>query len=349
MKKRHIVRLVFYPILFAVLAYLYISFQNTADLIIQKKGMHRAAQQPDMGEPGHGITSSIIRVNLKKSVYKLTEDIGPRSYMDMAALDNAAEYISDELSSYGYEILFQPHRVNATDYKNIYVEIKGSKEPEQVIVVGAHYDTVIGTPGADDNASGMAVLLELARLLTDLKPEKTLQFVAFTLEEPPFYRTKKMGSYKYAEKLKNNGRDLEGMICLESVGYYSEYKGSQFFPFSFFKWMYPDKGDFLMFVSNLSSKGFMNQVKSGFEKGSSLPVETISATSFVPGIDFSDHWSFWKHGFNAIMLTDTAFYRNPNYHTPGDRPETLDYERMEEVVLGLKTAVKELSRQKLHY
>jgi Zn-dependent M28 family amino/carboxypeptidase len=285
-----------------------------------------------------------IRDNLKKSVNKLAREIGSRGYLETEALKRAAGFIEEELKSYGYDVLYQPFTVDNTEYKNIYVEIKGSKEPEKVIVVGAHYDTVLGTPGADDNASGVAVLLELARLLTNIRPDNTIQFVAFTIEEPPFYRTKNMGSYKYAGKLKKEGRDVEGMICLESIGYYAESRGSQFFPFSFFKWIYPDRGDFLMFVSNLGSRGFMKRVQNGFKKGSRLPSETITASSFVPGVDFSDHWSFWKHGFDAVMLTDTAFYRNANYHAASDTPETLDYERMAEVVLGLKTAVEELAK-----
>jgi hypothetical protein len=343
MTKKNIGRLILYPIIIISTIYLYISFQNTADLIIHKKGMQKKAQKSDMKETIPMTPSSIIQDNLKKTIHKLAVEIGPRSYLDRIALDNAAEYISNELLSYGYEVSFQPYRVNDVDYKNICVEIKGSKEPKQIIVVGAHYDTVIGTPGADDNASGVAVLLELARLFADKKPDITVQFVAFTLEEPPFFRTKNMGSYKYAEKLKQAGRNIKGMICLESIGYYIDAPKSQFFPFSFFKWIYPDKGDFLMFVGNLGSRGFMKQVQEGFKKGTQFPYETITATSFVPGVDFSDHWSFWKHGFDAIMLTDTAFYRNANYHTAGDTPDTLDYRRIAEVVLGLKTAVEEMA------
>lgn len=341
MKKKNIGRLVFYPLFISLILYIYISQQNVLGLMQRDAG----SQRPHVEMPPLKIGKEAMEVrdNLKKSVHKLAGEIGSRGYLETEALAKAADHISKTLSSYGYDVLYQPFTVDNTEYKNIHVEIEGSKEPEKVIVVGAHYDTVLGTPGADDNASGVAVLLELARLLTKIRPDKTIQFVAFTIEEPPFYRTRNMGSYKYAEKLKKEGRKVEGMICLESIGYYDEREKSQFFPFSFFKWIYPDKGNFLMFVSNLGSRGFMKHVQEGFKKGTRLPYETISATSFVPGVDFSDHWSFWKHGYDAIMLTDTAFYRNANYHTARDTPETLDYERMAEVVLGLKAAVENIA------
>jgi Zn-dependent M28 family amino/carboxypeptidase len=213
-----------------------------------------------------------------------------------------------------------------------------------VLVIGAHYDTVEGTPGADDNASGIAGLLELARLFSERTFAGTIQFVAFTLEEPPFFRTRHMGSYIYAEKLNREGREIEGMICLESIGYFTDTPGSQYFPVSMLKWFFPNKGNFIAFVSNLRSRGLLNRSKNAFKKGSVLPVESLAALSIVPGIDLSDHWSFWEFGYNAIMVTDTAFYRNPNYHGAGDTPDTIDYRRMTEVVLGLKATIEELAQ-----
>ncbi len=340
MTKKNIGRLIFYPLLVLIFLYLFFSFQNIIKLMQGDIGRPKKSDVVDLhnfsGDP-------VIKNNLKKTVNILAKEIGSRDYLDTASLNKAADYISKEFSSYGYDVSYQTYSVNSIEYKNIHIEIKGGKVSEEVIVIGAHYDTVTGTPGADDNASGVAVLLELARLLADKKFDKTIQFVAFTLEEPPFFRTKNMGSYKYAEKLKQAGRNVQGMICLESIGYYLDNPKSQFFPFSFFKWIYPEKGDFLMFVSNLGSRGFMKYIQKGFKNGTDLPYETISATSFVPGVDFSDHRSFWKHGFDAIMLTDTAFYRNPHYHTAGDTPDTLDYERMAEVVAGLKRAVEGLA------
>ncbi len=210
-------------------------------------------------------------------------------------------------------------------------------------MIGAHYDTVAGTPGADDNASGVAALLELARLHKEESLDKTLQFVAFALEEPPFFRSKFMGSYVYAKNLSKEGKIIDGMICLESIGYFTDKPDSQLFPLPFFRFMYPTTGNFIAFVSNFHSKSFLNRAKTAFKNGTDLPVESISAFSLIPGIDFSDHRSFWKFGYNAFMVTDTAFYRNTQYHGAGDIPETLDYERMAKVVLGLKSAIEELA------
>ncbi len=283
-----------------------------------------------------------IQDNLKRSVYTLSKEIGPRDYLQMEALDRAAEYIVSELERYGYTVFFQPYEADGRTYRNIYAEIRGNLIPERILVIGAHYDTVTGTPGADDNASGVAGMLELARLLSKKSFNHTIQFVAFPLEEPPFFYTKKMGSYQYAKALHDRGKDLIGMICLESIGYFTDIKESQNFPFPVFRWFYPDKGNFIALVSNFQSKGFLDLIKEAFKKGTDISVESLSTFSIIPGIDFSDHRSFWKFGYNAIMVTDTAFYRNPNYHGAGDTAETLDYRRMAEVVLGLKSAIEEL-------
>ena len=152
-----------------------------------------------------------------------------------------------------------------------------------------------------------------------------------------------MGSYVYAGRLKQAGRDIEGMICLEMIGYFTDEPGSQFFPLPFMRWFYPDRGNFITLVSNIQSRGFLNRVKKAFKSGTDLRVESLSTLFIVPGVDFSDHRSFWKFGYNALMVTDTAFYRNPQYHGPGDIPEILDYDRMAEVVLGLKSSIEELT------
>lgn len=284
-----------------------------------------------------------IQDNLKKTVTTLSGEIGSRGYLQTDALEKSIDYITSELKSYGYSISVQSYELEGITYKNISAEIRGKKTPEKILVIGAHYDTVTGTPGADDNASGIAGLLELARLLNGRSFDSTVQFVAFTLEEPPFFRSKFMGSYVYAQALKERGEDVEGMVCLEMIGYFTDKPDSQFFPLSFFRWIFPNKGNFIMLVSNLQSRVFLNRVKDGFKKGTDLPLESISTLSVVPGIDFSDHRSFWKFGYDAIMVTDTAFYRNPNYHAAGDLPETLDYARMAEVVIGLKSATEKLA------
>ena len=332
-----------FPVITLTIAFLLFLFywqlsSNTSDKIaienhINNKEMSRASN----------ISKADIQNNLKKTVNILSKDIGSRGYLQIDALNKTADYITSEFSNYGYTVSFQPFEFEGKTYKNIIVEIKGRKTPGKILVIGAHYDTVMGTPGADDNASAVAGLLELARLLHSRPFDKTVRFVAFTLEEPPFFRSKRMGSYAYARSLKKKNEDLEGMICLEMIGYFTDKPESQFFPLSFFRGMYPDKGNFIILVSDLRSKSFLNRVKDGFKKGTDLPVESISTFSIIPGIDFSDHRSFWEFGYDALMVTDTAFYRNPNYHGAGDVPETLDYKRMTEVVLGLKSAIEELA------
>ena len=298
---------------------------------------------PEQEAGGRGNVGVQTQSNLERTVNILAKEIGSRGYLQTDALQKTADYIALELKRYGYSVFFQPYEVEGRVYKNIYAEIKGRKSPEKILVIGAHYDTVTGTPGADDNASGVAGLLEIARLLKDRSFEKTVRFVAFVLEEPPFFRSRFMGSYVYAKNLKEKGEDIEGMICFEMIGYFTDKPGSQFFPFSFFRWIYPDRGNFITFVSDFQSKDFLSRVKRGFKKGTDLPVESISTFSIIPGIDFSDHRSFWEFGYKAIMVTDTAFYRNPAYHTEGDVPETLDYVRMAKVVEGLKSAIEEMA------
>lgn len=284
-----------------------------------------------------------IRENLERTVRFLSENIGSRGYLQKDALNRAAEYIGSELSGYGYEVRTQPYDVDGVEYRNVFAIKKGLQSPDRVMVVGAHYDTVIGTPGADDNASAVAGMLELARLLKDAPLDMTIHFVAFTLEEPPFFRSRQMGSYVYAENLKKEGVNVEGMICLESIGYFTDRPESQLFPLPFFRIIYPTTGNFIIFAGNFGSKGFLGRAKEGFEKGTELPLETISAPSIIPGMDFSDHRSFWKFGYDAFMVTDTAFYRNPNYHTAGDLPGTLDFKLMSEVVLGLRSSIEKLA------
>jgi len=285
-----------------------------------------------------------IEKNLRKTVNFLAGETGSRGYLQLEALNRSAGYIKSELSSYDYIVSEQPYEVEGRIYKNIFAEIKGERNPEKILVVGAHYDTVTGTPGADDNASGIAGLLELARLLKESSPGKTVQFVAFTLEEPPFFRSRFMGSHVYARGLKEKRADVEGMICLEMIGYFTDRPESQMYPLPFLRWIYPKEGNFITLVSNLHSKDFLKRIKNAFIKGTDLPAESFSGLPIVIGVDFSDHRSFWHFGYNAVMVTDTAFFRNPQYHGIGDVPELLDYERMAKVVLGLKAAIEELSR-----
>lgn len=281
--------------------------------------------------------------HLIQTVAVLSGEIGSRGYRQTVRLNTAADYITSRLEQYGYEPSLHAYEFQGQSYRNISVEIAGSTSPEEIIIVGAHYDTVTGTPGADDNASGIAGLLELARHCRGRSFKRSVRLVFFTLEEPPLFRSKHMGSYVYAQRLKEKGENIRGMICLEMIGYFTNEPESQLYPLPFFRWFYPDRGNFIALVSNLRSRHFLNRVKAAFQKGTDLPVESLVAPFLVPGIDFSDHRSFWHFGYDAIMVTDTAFYRNPNYHGTGDVPQTLDYKQMARVVAGLTSVLKSLA------
>lgn len=284
-----------------------------------------------------------VQSNLIETVGFLSGRIGQRSYLDRENLNMTADYVEGIFRSFGCPARRQPFSYDGNTYYNIVVEMKGTEDTgEDILVIGAHYDTATGTPGADDNASGVAGLLELVRLSVSRPPRKTVRFVAFTLEEPPTFMTRNMGSYVYAKCLRDEGVNVFGMISLEMLGYYCDVKGSQYYPSSFFKLFYPEEGNFISFVGNLSSRSFTNKVKDSFRSVSLFPVRCLHGISIIPGVGFSDHRSFWKFGYSAFMITDTAFYRNPNYHSPGDTAETLDYKRMAELIKGLHKAVVKL-------
>jgi len=278
---------------------------------------------------------------LRHVVTVLAEEIGVRSIQDRDRLKRTADFISAELAAFGYEVVRQPFSYRGNAYENIVSEHRGASMPGKILVVGAHYDTVRTTFGADDNASGVAGLLGLARALVGTRLGKTIRFAAFGLEEPPVYRTRNMGSYHYARSLREQGENVEGMICLEMIGYFCDREGSQHYPLPVMNLRVPRAGDYIALVGNLRSRRFTKKMAEEFRKNADLPVVTLNAPAIVIGIDFSDHWSFGKFGYQAFMVTDTAFYRNPNYHAPSDLPGTLDYVRMAKVVEGITGAVKE--------
>ncbi len=287
----------------------------------------------------------ILRESIKRleeSVRYLSVEIGPRSYQDHEKLDRVAEYISGHFKEYGYYISEQPFSYRGKTYRNIIASSHGSNSDKEIIVVGAHYDTVVGSPGADDNASAVAGLLELARLMSITRAVPDVHFAAFALEEPPVFRTENMGSYHYARALKKSGRKVLGMICLEMIGYFVDRPHSQEFPLPFLDRRFPTEGNFIAAVGNRRSKKLTKTIRDGFKQGTDLPVFSLNALPLVIGIDFSDHWSFYKFGYSAVMITDTAFYRNPHYHMESDTYETLDYERMAKVVHGVRAAVERL-------
>jgi Zn-dependent M28 family amino/carboxypeptidase len=278
---------------------------------------------------------------LISTVKYLAEKIGERSYRDIKKLNKTAGFIEKTLLSYGLAVKRQTFVYEGNTYYNIIAEIKGADPAKDgILIIGAHYDTAVGTPGADDNASGVAGLLELAWLTAIQPPERTTRFVAFCLEEPPAYGTEHMGSYVYAKSVKDEGVKVLGMISLEMIGYFCEEEDCQEYPLTFLKWFFPKKGNYISFIGDLSSRALTRQVKNSFSKVANLPAESLNTFSSVSGVDFSDHRNFWMFGYKAFMITDTSFYRNPNYHEMEDTPEKLDYKRMSNLITGLHKVIR---------
>ncbi len=284
-----------------------------------------------------------IEAFLRKHVTTLAGDIGERNTLRYPALQRAEGYIADRFEKLGFQVREQPYLADGKRVANIVAELKGTRRPGEIVVIGAHYDSTAGSPGADDNASGVAALLELARLLRDAKPARTVRFAAFTNEELPFFQTGRMGSGVYAAEAGKRGENIVGMLSLESIGYYSDAPGGQRYPFPF-GLFYPDTGNFIGFVSNFSSSSLLRHTIGIFRKTTRFPSEGVSAPESIAGIGWSDHWSFWREGYQALMITDTALFRNPHYHEPTDTPEKLDYGRMARVVAGLGRVVEELAQ-----
>ncbi|HEX7287817.1 MAG TPA: M28 family peptidase [Candidatus Angelobacter sp.] len=265
-----------------------------------------------------------------------------RNLIAYQPLLNTAQYIEDKFKGFGYQVISQEYMVQMRKVRNLIVEIPGDARAKEIVVVGAHYDTVYDCPGADDNTSGLAALLELSRLFKDSHPARTLRFVAFVNEEPPWFQTENMGSWIYAKEAHKQEEKIVSMLSLETIGMYSDAEGSQQYPEGF-KRLYPSKGNFIAFVGDLSSHALVRQAVGAFRATNSLPSEGSSAPAWISGVGWSDHWSFWQEGYPAIMVTDTAPFRNGNYHEPSDKPETLDYDRMARAVRGLKGVVTDFA------
>jgi Zn-dependent M28 family amino/carboxypeptidase len=258
------------------------------------------------------------------------------------ALEAAAQYIERALSGAGYAVSSQHFDSGAGEVRNIEVEVPGGARADEIVLVGAHYDSVLGAPGGNDNGSGVAAVLELARQFKSAQPARTLRFVAFVNEEPPFFKSGQMGSRVYARRSKQRGENIVAMFSLETIGYYSDRPGSQRYPFPL-GFFYPSTGNFIAIVSNLSSRALLHEVTASFRRHAGFPSEAVAAPAFIPGVDWSDHWSFWKEGYPALMVTDTAPYRYPYYHTAQDTPDKVDYERTARVVSGLHSVLREFA------
>jgi Zn-dependent M28 family amino/carboxypeptidase len=280
---------------------------------------------------------------IRRHVETLALDIGERNLWRYAALMRAAEYIEAEFAVSGYSPTRQTYQVSRLPVSNIEVVLPGEAAPDEAIVVGAHYDTVSGSPGANDNGTGVAALLELARRFARRPLRRTLRFVAFVNEEPPFFQTAEMGSVVYASAARARGDRIAGMLSLETMGYYSSETGSQQYPAPELSGLYPDIGNFIGFVANEASRALLESASRAFIGTTSLPLRGAALPEALPGTGWSDHWSFWQAGYQAMMVTDTAPWRYPHYHTAEDTPDKLHFDSLVDVVNGLEGVVEALA------
>jgi hypothetical protein len=284
---------------------------------------------------------SVDPARLNAHVARLASDFAPRDYKRLWNLNKCADYIKSEFSLSGGAVSEQTYEIGGNVYRNIIVMF--GPETNSRIVVGAHYDGCGDTPGADDNASGVAGLIELAHLLGRTELKQQIELVAYTLGEPPFFRTANMGSARHARRLRENGVGLEGMLCLEMIGYYSDEPNSQRFPSLLLRLFYPDTGNFIGIIGSYGDRALVKKTKTAMKGATDLPVYSMCASRSFPMIDFSDHLNYWNEGYTAAMITDTAYMRNLNYHSSRDLPETLDYDRMANVVVGVYEAVMSMA------
>lgn len=274
---------------------------------------------------------------LHQDIDRLALHIGERNLYNNTKLLEAATFVEQSFQEAGYKPWRQEYEARGMDFMNIEAEIVGKDFPQKIIIVGAHYDTARGSPGANDNASGVAALLALAREFAYKRISRTLRFVAFTNEEHPFIRTMKMGSRVYARRCREKNEDIEGMFSLETIGYCSTEKGSQ--KLSFFGLLYPKEGNFIALIANRFSKNLLKSVVHSFRRHATIDCAAITLPTNFPGAWSSDHWSFWKEHYPALMVTDTAPLRYPFYHKPEDTPDKLQYDFLYKVIEGLKGSI----------
>lgn len=278
---------------------------------------------------------------LEEHVRVLAERIGERNIYHPRALSDARDYIDHQWRSMGYEVTRQTYELHGVPSSNLEITRPGQSHADRIFLIGAHYDSVIGSPGANDNGSGVAAILEMARHFAEEKIDRTIRFVAFVNEEPPVFPSRKMGSFIYANAARKRGDDIRLMFSLETIGCYSDRPGSQQYP-PVFRHFYPDTGNFIAFVSNFRSRRMLHRFASAFRRHSQFPAEHVATFSWVPGVAWSDHLSFWRNGYRALMVTDTAPYRYSHYHAPTDTADKLNYVAMAQVIQGLNSAVKTL-------
>lgn len=325
--KKNILKFLLYP-----LAYRY----------VKMPGRSYPGRLPSFGQP-----QELLRERLTEHVETLAVQIGERSIGNYAGMLKAIEYIEREFKGLNLTVERQNIEFDGKVMPNLIVEIKGSKRPDEIVIVGAHYDTVNNTPGADDNATGVAAMLELCRIFSRRSslnaPERTIRFIAFANEEHPGGTWDQMGSFAYAKRCRERKEKIVGMLSLEMLGVYSTEPDSQHYP-SPFNLFYPTVANFLAFVGNDKGRKFVRRCVEVFRKHAGLPSEGVAAPSFVKDAGRSDHWAFWQHGYDGVMVTDTSNFRYPLYHTPKDTIDRIDFTRMTLAVDGIMYVIEDMAK-----
>jgi Zn-dependent M28 family amino/carboxypeptidase len=289
-----------------------------------------------------------LREALRRDVEVLAGDIGPRNAWCPEGLDRALRFLEQSLTAAGHAPRRQTYRAEGRDFHNLEVEVAGAGPAREIVIVGAHYDSVAvdDCPGANDNGTGVAAVLALARRFAPhpggAPPERTLRLVLFVNEEPPFFRTGAMGSRVHARRCRARREKVVAMFSLETMGYFSERPGSQSYPPMVGRF-YPDAGNFIAFVGNLRSRALVRRALRSFRRGATIPAVGAALPGWLPGIGWSDHWSFWKEGYQAVMVTDTAPFRYPHYHTARDTVDQVDFDSLARVVDGLEGVLEDLT------
>ena len=288
-------------------------------------------------------TQKALQANLRQHVEELAGRIGERNMHHLDALQAAARYVETQLQAAGLAVVVESYEVDGNPVSNLVATLPGSSRADEIVVVGAHYDSILGSPGANDNASGVAALLCIARALAaEPSNHRTIRFVAFVNEEPPHFQTWSMGSRVHARRAKTRAEKIVAMLSLETLGYYSDEFNSQYFPFHL-GLFYPWTGNFIGFVADRNSRDLLFQSVTAFRQHTRFPSEGLSAPDWITGVDWSDHWSFWEEGYTAIMVTDTAPYRYPHYHSGADTPDKICFDCLTRVTEGLVHVVKAIS------
>jgi Zn-dependent M28 family amino/carboxypeptidase len=301
--------------------------------------------------PGHSYTGAlpalspteiVLQSALQKDVQKLAVDIGLRNAGAYQKLDAAKTFLEAALTASGYPVQQQEYKIDGKSYANLAVQRLGTEKPNEVILIGGHYDSAFTSPGANDNGTGAAATLELAKRFANRSTRRTVRFVEFTNEEPPFFQTENMGSLVYAQHIDPRQEKIVAMLSLETMGYFSDVAGSQKYPFPI-GLLYPTQGNFIGLIGNLKSGDLVRRAIGSFRRHTQFPSQGVVLPSWVPGVGWSDQWAFWQQGYPGIMVTDTAPYRYPHYHTADDTIDKINFDHLARVVSGLADVIADLA------